>query len=190
MSKVMKVAGVFGLLVSMVVFSSVLIAISQSPWFNWTTNALSDLGVGGAAAIFNSGLIAGGVLMMVFAVGLLIAFKRAPARVGAVLLLVDAIFLSCIGVFTMAAGDVHFYVSVAFFVLFPISLWLIGAGAILAGSKVFGIVTILVGLLSGIPWAFILYWSGWAIPEALSAIVAFVWVAVEGVMLCLGRTKG
>ena len=145
MSKVTRVFGVFGLLVPIVVFSLVLVAVSQYPGFSWTNNMLSDLGVGSAATIFNSGLITGGVLMMVFAVGLLIAFKRALSRVGAVLLLVDAVFLSLIGVFTLAS-NIHYPVSVTFFVLAPISLWLIGAGAIIAGSKVFGVLTIIWGV--------------------------------------------
>ncbi len=192
-SKVTRVFGVFGLLVPIVVFSLVLVAVSQYSGFSWTNNMLSDLGdprVSSATSVFNSGLIVGGVLMMVFAVGLLIALKRALSRVGAILLLVDAVFLSLIGVFTLATGDLHFYVSIAFFALFPISLWLIGAGAILAGSKVFGVLTIIVGVLSGIPWVSVLYLIGWAIPEAVSAVVAFAWVAVDGIMLLLGRTKG
>lgn len=190
-SKVTRVFGVFGLLVPIVVFSLVLVAVSQYSGFSWANNMLSDLGDPSvsSATLFNSGLIAGGVLMMVFAVGLLIALKRALSRVGAILLLVDAVFLSLIGVFTLAS-NIHYPVSVTFFVLFPISLWLIGAGAILAGSKVFGVLTIIWGVLSGIPWVLIIYFVGWAIPEAVSAVVAFAWVAVEGIMLLLGRTKG
>ena len=82
--KMMMVAWVCGILASIVVLSSVLIAISRSPSFSWTANMLSDLGDSskaasgnGAASIFNSGLIVGGILMMVFAAGRVVAGGKA-----------------------------------------------------------------------------------------------------------------
>jgi len=185
--KMMMVAWLCGIIASIVVFSSVLIAISQSPGFSWTANALSDLGVSGAASIFNSGLIVGGILMMVFAAGLLVVGERALERAGAALLFIGTIALSCIGVFTKSAGDIHFYVSAAFFGISAFSFFLIGAGFIVAGSKKFGLLTILAGVLAGLPWAFTWAWSGLAIPETLSALVIFIWVIAEGAKLCIGK---
>jgi hypothetical membrane protein len=185
--KMMMVAWVCGILASIVVLSSVLVAISQSPWFSWTANALSDLGVRGAASIFNSGLIVGGILMMVFAAGLLIVGGRALERMGAALLFIGAIALSCIGVFTESAGDIHTYVAVAFFGISAISFFLIGAGLMVAGSKKFGLLTVLAGVLVGLPWAFVSTWSGLAIPETLSAVVIFIWVIAEGTKLCISK---
>jgi len=185
--KMMMVAWVCGILASIVVFSSVLAAISQSPWFSWTANALSDLGVSGAASIFNSGLIVGGILMMVFAAGLLVVRKGALERAGAALLFIGAIALSGIGVFTEAAGDIHYYVAVAFFGISSLSLILIGSGSIVAGSKKFGLLTVLAGVLAGLPWAFSWAWIGLAIPETLSALVIFVWVIAEGARLCISK---
>ena len=183
--KMMMVAWVCGILASIVVLSSVLAAISQSPWFSWTANALSDLGVREAASIFNSGLIVGGILMMVFAAGLLIVGGRALERAGAALLFIGAIALSCIGVFTESAGDIHTYVAVAFFGISAISFFLIGAGLMVAGSKKFGLLTVLAGVLAGLPWAFSWAWIGLAIPETLSALVIFIWVIAEGARLCI-----
>jgi hypothetical membrane protein len=185
--KMMMVAWVCGILTSIVVLSSVLIAISQSPWFGWTANALSDLGVSGAASIFNSGLIVGGILMMVFAAGLLVVSGGALERAGAALLFIGAIALSCIGVFTESAGDIHTYVAVAFFGISAISFFLIGAGSIVAGSKKFGLLTVLAGVLVGLPWVFVWAWSGLAIPETLSALVIFIWVIAEGAKLCISK---
>ena len=184
--KMMMVAWVCGILASVVVFSSVLAAISQSPGFSWTANALSDLGVSGAASIFNSGLIVGGILMMVFAAGLFVVGRSALERAGAALLFIGAIALSGIGVFT-EAGDIHFYVAVAFFGISSLSLLLIGSGSIVAGSKKFGLLTVLAGVLAGLPWAFSWAWIGLAIPETLSAIVIFIWVIAEGARLCIGK---
>ncbi|TES83485.1 MAG: DUF998 domain-containing protein [Hadesarchaea archaeon] len=187
--KRLRVAGLCGVIVPVVAFSCIFIAISLSPWFSWTANALSDLGVGEAAWVFNSGLMASGILMMIFAAGLLVAFGgRALRRVGAVFLFFDAVALFGIGVFSEAAGDIHSYFSVAFFVLLPLSLFLLGAGAVMAGSKKFGSFTIVDGILAALPWAF--GWDGVAIPEAISALVASIWIVAEGARLYLGHGKG
>jgi len=68
---IMRLAGFCGLTNPVIVFMLIALSISYSPWFSWTENALSDLGVHGIAAIlFNSGLIIGGVLAITFAIGL------------------------------------------------------------------------------------------------------------------------
>ena len=187
--KMLRIAGLCGIAAPAVAFSLIFLAISLSPWFSWSANALSDLGVGEADFVFNSGLIAGGILTMVFAAGLLTIFRgRALGRVGAALLFMDAIALLGIGVFSEAAGDIHSYFSVAFFALFPISLFLLGAGAVMAGSKKFGSFTIVDGVLAALPWAF--SWDGVAIPETISALVASIWITAEGARLYLGHEKG
>jgi hypothetical membrane protein len=191
--KIMMIAWVCGILASVVVLSCVLIAVSQSPSFSWAANALSDLGGSGtasgngAASTFNSGLIVGGILMIIFAAGRFIAGGRALERVGAVLLFISAIALACIGVFTETAGDIHMYVAGAFFGISALSFFLIGAGLVVAGSKKFGLLTVLAGFLVGIPWALVSVYSGWAIPETLSAGVIFIWVVVEGIRLCISK---
>lgn len=184
--KGLTLAGLCGVAAPLVALSCVFIAISLSPWFSWSANALSDLGVGEASWVFNFGLMAGGVLTMVHAAGLFLALKGRPMRrVGAAVLFVDAVSMFGIGLFSEAAGIIHFYFSVAFFVLFPISLFLLGAGATVAGHRKFGAFTILIGILAALPWAF--GWSAVAIPELLSALAAAVWSVVQGTRLYLGR---
>jgi hypothetical membrane protein len=191
--KVMMVAWVCGILAAVVVLSSVLVAVSKSPQFSWTRNNLSDLGDptqpnisgNGANSIFNYGLIAGGVLLLVFALGRLVAGGGALQRVGTIVLLLGAIALVGIGVFTEDT-DIHMAVAGAFFGLSALSFFLIGAGLILAKSK-FGLLTVVMGLLVGIPWALVSVYVGWAIPETLSAGVIFVWVVFEGIRLCVSK---
>ena len=186
--KMLRIAGLCGVAAPVVAFSLIFLAISLSPWFSWTANALSDLGVGEAAWVFNSGLMACGILAAVFAVGLWMALRgQALGRAGSVLFFIDAVTLFGIGLFSEAAGDIHFYFSVAFFVLFPISVFLLGAGAIMEGYRKFGSFTILVGVLAAIPWVF--SWDGVAIPEAISALFASIWIMAEGARLYLGRVK-
>jgi hypothetical membrane protein len=187
--KILRLAGVCGMVIPLVAFSCIFLAISLSPWFSWSANALSDLGVGEAAVIFNSGLIAAGALSMVLSAGLWVAFSgQVFGRAGAVLLLASSLALSCIGVFSEAAPTIHMFVSVMFFVLAPLSLFLLGTSSILAGSKKFGSFTIAAGVVAIIPWIF--SWKGVAIPEFISAFAVAVWGVAQGVRLYLGQTKG
>jgi hypothetical membrane protein len=184
----LRITGLCGVATPVVAFLCIFLAIFLSPWFSWSANALSDLGVGEAAWVFNSALMVAGILTMIFAAGLSMAFRgRALGRVGAVLLFFDAIALFGIGLFSEAAGVIHLYFSVAFFVLFPLSLFLLGASAIVAGSRKFGIFTIAAGILAALPWAF--SWEGVAIPETISALVASTWSVTQGARLYLGRVK-
>ncbi len=183
-----KVAGVCGVIVPVVAFSCIFIAISMSPWFSWTVNALSDLGVGEAAWVFNSGLVSGGILAMVFAAGLFAAVRgRVLARVGAALFFIDAFALFGIGLFPVTSVAIHTLFSVAFLLLFPISLFLFGASEFMAGFKRFGSLTVGAGILSSVPW--FLNWDGIAVPQTLSALTASVWVMVEGARLYLDRIE-
>lgn len=186
--KRLRIAGLCGIAAPVIAFSCIFLAISMSPWFSWSANALSNLGVGEAAWVFNSGLMTGGILMMIFAAGLLVAFRgRTLGRVGAIFFFFDTVALFGIGLFSEAAGDIHSYFSVAFFVLFPLSLFLLGASAVMTGSKKFGSFTIVDGILAALPWVF--SWDGVAIPEAISALFASIWIMAEGARLYLGHEK-
>lgn len=165
-------------------FTLISLAIHYSPWFSWAKNALSDLGVKGlAAVIFNSALMIGGVLTFVFAVGLREALSNGVlGKVGSFLLVLDAVALFLIGVFPETAGVIHLYVSLAFFVLLPTSLLLIGAAMVRIFNAKLGLFTIATGLAAIVVWM-LPYDGGVAIPEALASAVACVWIVVLGVKL-------
>ncbi len=184
--KWLGLAGLCGIAAPAAALSCIFLAVSMSPWFSWSANALSDLGVGEAAWVFNSGLMTGGILTMVFAAGLLVAFRgRTLGRVGAVLLFFDAVALFGIGLFSEAAGAIHGYFSIAFFVLLPLALFLLGASMVRAGSRKFGFFTLSAGILAVLPWTF--GWDGVAVPEAISALAASVWNVAQGVKLYLSK---
>jgi len=184
--KWLKLAGLCGVATPIVALSCIFIAISLSPWFSWSSNALSDLGVGEASWVFNSGLIAGGILTMILAGSMFVSFRdQALRRIGAVILLIDAFSLIGIGLFSEAAGRIHFYFSVAFFMLFPVSLFLLGIGAVKATSRKFGILTIVIGVLAALPWVF--RWDAVAVPEMLSALTASAWIVIQGARVYSGE---
>jgi len=180
----LKVSGLCGIISPILVLTFISLAISYSPWFSWTENALSDLGVQGTAAVlFNSGLVIGGTLAIIFATGLRkILVNPTLGSAGTLLLILDAVTLIAIGIFPETAGVIHLYVSVAFFALLPISLFLIGTSVMQKPSeRSLGLFTILVGIFVATVWA--LPRGGAAIPELLAALAASMWSIVSGIKI-------
>ena len=176
----LRISSVCGIVAPFITFSLILLAISQASWFSWTENALSDLGVEGVSSIlFNSSLIIGGVLNSIFSFSLVQKHgKTGFGKAGAYLYLIDAIFLSLIGIFPETYGRLHFYVSVGFFVFLPVSLLLIAIHFLcLFGTRAWGFFTILISVITIIPWS--LTWSGVAIPEIISASAGAVWSVMQ-----------
>lgn len=180
----LRMAGLCGVLTPISVLTLISLAIHYSPWFSWTENALSDLGVQGVAAIlFNSSLIVGGILTIIFAIGVRETLQnKALSRIGMLIFILDAAMLCAIGVFPETAGDIHLYVSVAFFVLLPISLFLIGV-AMMQGSseRKYGLFTIIAGIVAATVWMF--QWEAVAIPEIIAALAVSVWSVILGIKL-------
>jgi len=177
--RIVRIGGLCGIAAPIITIALIMLAIYLSPWFSWTDNALSDLGVREAAAIFNSSLIIGGLLALVFALGLREILKEHwLENVGTALFILDAILLCCIGVFPESAGRIHLYVSVAFFLLLPASLVLIGAAAAMGPCKRLGMVTIASGFVTGLIWMF--PWASPAVPEMLTSLTASFWSVLFG----------
>jgi len=165
-----KVAALCGIVGVVAVYPLILLAISYYPGFGWFDNALSDLGVQGVSAmIFNTTLISGGILLFIFSIGLMIHEAGFTAKVGCILLLASAIFLALIGLFPENYGRLHFYVSVAFFVLIVLSLLAFGLHFVLKSSKLSGLLTLAGALAAAVIW--LLPWRGVAIPEAISSLL-------------------
>ena len=178
-----KAAAMLAVVAPMVAFASIFTAIMLSPWFSWTGNALSDLGVGGASAIFNLGLIASGLMLIPLPIALYTASDSRLERMSAILLLLSAILLSSIGLFPESCGRLHYYVSVAFFLTLPLTIYLYAASTY-RNSKTEALLSALAATVALGLW--LLPWSSPAMPEALSALSAALWV--EG--LALRMLKG
>jgi len=179
----LKIAGLCGVAEPFVAVIFLLLAISISPWFSWTDNALSDLGVQGRAAIiFNSALIVGGLLTVVFATGLAKTLRSGLSRIGALILLLDGVSLSAIGIFPETFRELHLFSAVAFFTLLPLYLLIFGVALIReASERRFGALTILLGVFSASIW--MLEWDGFAIPETLAYLAGSIWSAVMGMRM-------
>jgi hypothetical membrane protein len=157
-------------------------------------NALSDLGVveGFTAAIFNSGLVVGGVLALIFAVGLFKSQTTSLGKAGALTFILATISLTAIGAFPENVKPIHYYVSVAFFALSPIALMVLCAAFAFVGKKKLGLFTFLTALFAAAVW--IIHWTvgfgaNVAIPEALSALAASIWAITLGFEMLKERSR-
>jgi hypothetical membrane protein len=166
-------------------FTFILVAVGSYPQFSWTANALSDLGVvsGVTAGVFNSGLIICGVLCLTFAVGLYLLVESVIGRVGVFVFALACVSLVAIGTFPESVSPTHYMVSVAFFVLLPISLLVITAGFALKRQAKMAVFTLAEAVVAALPWVLyftVHYVSGVAVPEAMSGLAGGVWTVVLG----------
>ena len=86
--------------------------------------------------------------------------------------------LIAIGVFNENFSPTHYAVSVAFFVLMPISMFVITSAFLLKHQSKMAIFTVLIGILAALPWVLLFafnYASNVAIPEFLSGLAISIW---------------
>lgn len=182
----LKLSGVYGVLAPVLAFAFILAAITSYPPFSWTSNALSDLGVvpGVTAGVFNSGLIICGVLCLMFTIGLYVLLSESMVgRVGVFVFGLACVALTAIGTFPEDVSPTHYLVSVAFFVLLPISLLIIVGGFWRTGQVRMAVFTLLTAIVAALPWVLLFavrYVSGVAIPETASGLAGAVWAAALG----------
>ena len=181
-NRITRIAGICGILIPIVVLLCIGLAISHSPWFRFTEHAFSDLGIEGISAIFfNSGMILGGILALVFSLGLI---KILQNKTGAYILSLSSLALIGIGIFPETVYTLHFIVSAAFFMLLAISFLIIGLTIIRDQSeRTMGILATLFALIAICSTIFLIPWEGIAIPETLSCLPAFIWCMVYGIKM-------
>jgi len=124
-----RLAGLCGILGSILPLVLVLSATVFSTWFSWNENALSELGVGEQAYLFNSAMLIGGALNFIFALGLYKYLGREKlVRAGVVSIMLSSVSLAIVGVFTVDYHIPHGLAAFGYFVLSPIGFLLIGSG--------------------------------------------------------------
>ena len=180
-----KIGAVAGLLAPALAFTCILSAIASFPAFSWTKNALSDLGVvrGVTGPLFNFGLYTSGFLGLVFTVFGLSPYigKSFVGKVGTLAFAAATLALIAIGVFNESFSRIHFAVSVSFFVLAPISLFIITCAFVLAHQTGIAILTVVTGIVAALPWILLFafrYVPQVAIPETISALSVSAWTII------------
>ena len=176
-----------GIVAPILGFTCILSAIATYPPFSWTNNALSDLGVvaGITGSLFNFGLVASGFLAFNFAIFGLYTYlgKSWVGKISSAFFAVATIALIAIGIFNESFSPTHYLVSVAFFVLAPISLFILSCSFWLSHHRGIAVFTVAVGLVAALPWLLLFafnYVPNVAIPESGSGIAVSVWAIVVG----------
>jgi hypothetical membrane protein len=182
-----KIGAAAGLATPVVAFICILSAIASYPVFSWTNNALSDLGVVGGitSLLFNSGLVVGGVLAVIFAaLGLFNYADNKSGKVGSAFFSAACLALVLIGIFTEHYRPTHYLVSVAFFALAPIGLFILTYSFYRKGQTGTASLTVASGVIAALPWILqftIKYVPNVAIPEIISALSVSSWTIIISV---------
>ncbi len=180
-----RIAGVCGITSQLVGLIALLVVISSSPWFSWTENDISVLGVeGSATTLFNGGLILTGLLSLIFAIGLgrsLLSSRL--GQLGVVSLILGSIAISAVGIFPRSIDLPHDVASVAFFMFIILALLFIGVAAITASQMRWGLLSLVAGVLIIAFWLAPWPWSGGAIPQLLFCLPWSLWTIIFGVGL-------
>ncbi|MEL9940570.1 MAG: DUF998 domain-containing protein [Ignisphaera sp.] len=151
----------------------IAISIALSPWFNITSNALSDLGHAinsKVSPIFNFGLSLGGTLIIVTAVTIIIRAGKPMAistSVTGYTLILVAVFDEVYNRY----GKLHFWVSVAFFLSLATSLVIY---SLITSNKIKRIMPLALLAVGVALWILHLFYKippGAAIPELISIFI-------------------
>ena len=182
-----RIGAASGIVAPIVAFVCILIAILSYSTFSWTNNALSDLGVvsGISSSLFNFGLLASGILAFNFSIfGLFTYFGKSwVGKTGSIIFAAATIALIAISVFNENFSPTHYLVSVAFFTLAPIALFILTFGFWFSHQRRMAAFTIAVGIAAALPWLLLFifnYVPNVAIPEFLSGLAVSVWAMFLG----------
>jgi hypothetical membrane protein len=179
-----RLSGLCGILTPLVTMVALWSSISTAPWFEWTTNSLSDLGATGASALaFNLGLVITGVLMFIFSLGLATSLSK---KEGAYFLVISSLALICTGLFPMRLFPFHFVSSVVFFATLVLAFFIIGL-TIKRDSfeRNMGGLALLLSLVFFSSAALLQIFKGIAIPEAIIIFPAFGWFLLYGLKMSI-----
>jgi len=167
----------FGFLGPLTVYASIALSLALSPWFNWESNALSDLGhpiQSSAAAVFNFGLLLAGFFMMIYA---LTAF-RSHARISSACLLVSTFLVQALSIFNEAYGALHYAVATLHFVMLSVTslVYFVERKSTLA------LLTFVAVLLSWLLYGVKLVDVGVAVPETFSKLI-LLWIIGSAIQI-------
>ena len=178
--KFLRIAGLCGIIGSVLPLTMVLAATFLSSWFRWDANALSELGVGEESVLFNSAMLLGGVLNFLFDIGLYQYFnKEKQARTGVTSIMLSSVFLALSGIFTVDCHLIHVIAALGYFMLAPAGFIIIGYrtkdSVIKKLSIAFGIAALAAILILPVIIYVAPFNVGFAVPELIEALIILVW---------------
>jgi hypothetical membrane protein len=176
-----RVYALFGVFGPLLVYVSIALSLALSPWFNWKTNMLSDLGdaaPSNTAAIFNFGLLLAGFFMMLYA---LTVFKK-HAKYSSFCLLVSTFFVQLLAAFNEAYGSLHYAVAVPHFVM----LSLTSIVYTVEKRSAVAFITFGIAMFSWLIYTLNTFDIGIAVPETASKLVV-AWIMYSAIRIYFGK---
>ncbi|MEM1557265.1 MAG: DUF998 domain-containing protein [Thermoproteota archaeon] len=176
----MKYYRLIGVLGAVLAYPFIAFSIILTPWFNFYDNALSDLGNiawnAPIAHLYNTGLVLSGLLVAFFS--LLTFLKHHSWRYlsWSLLLMLTGIDLALIGIFPEDTGRIHGLVSVMFFTMMILVMFLHGFCSLIVKNYTTGILSFTLSIASAIVWMVKWGWKGVAIQETLTSLMATAWL--------------
>ena len=169
-----KIGAYAGIAASLVFILFFLFAVANYERYSFTSNYLSDLGIGKASAIFfNSGVIMAGLLGIVFGYGLSGFFKKKSGLFSAITIFASLSLIG-VGIFPENYGITHEIISAVFFLTGAILLIFIGLE--MRKKTTFAYLDIATGL---IPFVFV--FTGSPLIEHLAVFGIVLWVLLWSV---------
>ena len=191
-----KLTAVYGLVGPLLTYIFILVAISLAPWFSWTANALSDLGNivthTASAPVFNYGLMIGGVVIILFAIGMVLEVKsNVMGLLGALTLVTSGLGIFFVGIFPENFLLEHAISAFTYFISSIVGSFFFGmAYAAKKSVRVIGILIFLLGILAAFGLfflPFIIHLPGAAIPEIIGSVAQYIWVIIICIRLLSGK---
>ncbi len=181
-----RIGGLSGIVGPVLGLAMVLAATALDPAFSWARDPLSDLGVGAYAPLFNLAVIISGLSILPLARGLRERLPRTGVNTaGASILAIGGIALAFVGVFTENSPGLHFAMALGYFVLVPIGLILLGAGAANPRHRFFALGAGVGALAAIFGLPAILSGVGFGVPELAEALILTAWFAGTGLEMVL-----
>jgi len=176
-----RVYALFGVFGPLLVYVSIALSLVFSPWFNWESNALSDLGhavTSDVASIFNLGLLLAGFLMMIYA---LTVFKK-HAKYSSFCLLVSTFLVQLLATFNEAYGSLHYAVAVPHFVMLSVT----SIVYTVEKRSAVALVTFTIVMFSWLLYALNIFNIGVAVPETVSKLVV-AWIMYSAIKIYISK---
>jgi hypothetical membrane protein len=195
LQKTARRAGAFAVASAAVGFGALAASLAMAPWFNWSTDALSDLGHPryASAPVFGAGLLAAGLFYVDAALhARRLLGEGKLAKAGVLFLVLGGLSLSAIGVVNEAFGTPHFVVSFTYFTFVPVGMFLlalcireaqprlaVATAAMAVAAAAFGI-SIIAAIVWGAPF------TSQAVPELIASALLAAWACGAGLALLRG----
>ena len=179
-SRLLRRLEVLGVVAALAAYPFILASIALSPWFNVYNNALSDLGNtvsnGAVGYVYDAGLVVAGAMVFAFSAVLSRESRDKRTMVWTVPLMVAAVDLAMVGVFSENTGHIHGVVSEVFFLMIVVTMLAYSYVSWPLESPRIGAVALVFGILSALVWFISWPWNGVAIQEAATSGMTAVWL--------------